>query len=443
MLELDDIQGLVVRGYGALPHASYLLAAIEDRGRARAWLATLAGRLDDARERPGALAVNVAFTRTGLAALGVPAPTLERFPLPFVVGMTDPHRSRLLGDVEESAPEHWDWGGPQSAPVDVLLLVYASDARELGRATEELRGAAGIRVVGELDTAELQPREHFGFRDGISQPRIEGLGEGPAANTIKAGEFVLGYRNEYGLLPDAPPGALGRNGSFLVLRQLSQDVHGFWDFCERASARADGTVDEAARLRLAAKLVGRWPGGAPLALAPDADAPELADANDFGYFHGDRHGLGCPVGAHVRRAHPRDSLDPDPGSQRSIDVGKRHRLLRRGRQYGRFLAPEVLLTAGVDEAWLQEPRGLHFVCLGTNLSRQFEFVQHTWIANPRFAGLHDDPDPLLGPAGSTFTVPARPVRDRYTGLPRFVSVHGGAYFLLPGIRAVRELAAAG
>ncbi len=206
---------------------------------------------------------------------------------------------------------------------------------------------------------------------------------------------MLGYRNEYGLLPDGPPADLGRNGSFLVLRQLSQDVHGFWSFCERASARGDGSADAAARLRLAAKLVGRWPSGAPLALAPDGDDPALADANDFGYFEHDRDGLRCPVGAHVRRAHPRDSLDPQPGSQRSIDVGKRHRLLRRGRQYGRFLAQEELLTAGVEDAWRDEPRGLHFICLGTNLARQFEFVQHTWIENAHFGGLYDNPDPLL------------------------------------------------
>ena len=324
----------------------------------------------------------------------------------------------------------------------MLLLVYASDGERLEATVNELTAeliAGGLRVIRELDTAPLVPREHFGFRDGISQPRIEGLGDAPGPDTIKPGEFVLGYRNEYGLLPDGPPAELGRNGSYLVLRQLSQDVHGFWSFCERASARRDGSADAAARLRLAAKLVGRWPSGAPLALAPDGDDPALADANDFGYFEHDRDGLRCPVGAHVRRAHPRDSLDPQPGSQRSIDVGKRHRLLRRGRQYGRFLAQEELLTAGVEDAWRDEPRGLHFICLGTNLARQFEFVQHTWIENAHFAGLYDNPDPLL--SSGAFTVPAEPVRERYTDVPRFVSVRGGAYFFLPGISAVRAIAA--
>ena len=101
-----------------------------------------------------------------------------------------------------------------------------------------------------------------------------------------------------------------------------------------------------------------------------------------------------------------------------------------------------MLTAGVSESWREEPRGLHFLCLVANLARQFEFVQHTWLNNPRFAGLYGNPDPLLAPepaGGRSFTVPADPVRERYTGLPRFITVTGGAYFFLPGIRAVRWL----
>ena len=93
-------------------------------------------------------------------------------------------------------------------------------------------------------------------------------------------------------------------------------------------------------------------------------------------------------------------------------------------------------------------RGLHFICLGANLSRQFEFVQHTWANNPKFNGLYDDPDPLIGdrdPRGKgkqgTFTEQARPVRRRTTGMPSFVGIRGGAYFFLPGVRALRYLAA--
>ena len=220
-------------------------------------------------------------------------------------------------------------------------------------------------------------------------------------------------------------------------------MRAFWEFCDRATRRPDGSASRDERVRLASKMMGRWPSGAPLVLTPETDRPELSEANDFGYFNEDRDGLRCPIGAHVRRSNPRDSLDPRPGSRDSIEVGNLHRLLRRGRQYGRFLSREELLSMDSPERWDAEPRGLHFICLVGNISRQFEFVQHTWLNNAHFGGLYDSPDPLLSPAppgGRTFTIPARPVRERYSGIPRFVSVRGGAYFFLPGIRALRYLA---
>lgn len=442
-LELADIQGLVVRGYGKLAAARYLVAELTDAQLAKRWLERVAGQVDSAQGRPEARAVNLAFTPSGLAKLGLGAGALSSFAEEFVSGMAAPFRHAPLGDVEESAPERWEWGAPGD-PVDLLVLLFARDEDELRAAEADLLGPdAGVRVVRALDTSPLEDREHFGFRDGVAQPWIEELGPAPFPDSIKAGEFVLGYPNEYGLLTDVPAGELGRNGSYLVFRQLSQDVQGFWAFCEEATLRPDGAVDEAARTRLAAKLVGRWPSGAPLALAPDGDRPELATANDFGYHAEDAAGLRCPVGSHVRRSNPRDSLDPDPGSRRSIAVNKRHRLLRRGRTYGPLLARDELLSAGAPGEWRDEDRGLHFICLVGNIARQFEFVQRTWINSPRFAGLYDAPDPLMGPeppGGRTFTVPALPVRERYTGLPRFVTVRGGAYFFLPGIRALRYLA---
>jgi deferrochelatase/peroxidase EfeB len=172
-------------------------------------------------------------------------------------------------------------------------------------------------------------------------------------------------------------------------------------------------------------MVGRWPSGAPLVKAPDQDAEALADDNDFTY-RDDPRGLACPIGAHIRRANPRDSLGTDPaGSLRTSD---RHRLLRRARSY----------DLGRDGG-----TGLYFICLAGDLGRQFEFVQHTWLNNATFNGLYDDADPLTGPrdpAGATFTVPGRPVRRRYRGLPQFIRTRGGAYFFLPGISAVRYLA---
>ena len=400
------------------------------------------------------------MTYPGLVALGLPDAIASQFAHEFREGMTTEHRQRVLGDFGADAPANWRWGGEANSPIHALLMLYAADESGLeallSRQLADLQSAS-IEVVVSLATEDIGDVEPFGFRDGISQPVPEGFGrEGRKEDTIRPGEFVLGYANEYGLLTDRPlvPAAsdprnilpsdaagsankdLGRNGSYLVLRQLEQDVPGFWKFIH---GRAGGGADEQ-NTALAAKMVGRWPGGAPLALAPQADDAALAKANDFGYHAGDPDGLACPVGAHVRRANPRDSLDPNPGSPDSIAVNKRHRILRRGRAYGPFLSRDDALSANAESV----ERGLHFACIVANISRQFEFVQHTWANNPKFDGLYDEVDPITGPrtdAGSNFSMPANPVRNRLTGIPAFVTVRGGGYFFMPGIRAIRYLAA--
>ena len=469
-LELADIQGLFARGYANLPYARFLLLGIEDGAAARQWLGSLAEGISSAQERPSETSGQVAFTSSGLSALGLPPAAVGGCSVQFLEGMVTAHRSRILGDVGEHAPDGWDWGGPRTDRIDALLLLYAGNEQMLATLTERHRReltAGGLRVVRERDTADIGPFEHFGFRDGISQPHVEGLsGTRPAEpGAVRAGEFVLGYRNEYdlyterplidaagdprGILPRDRAGSgradLGRNGSYLAFRQLSQDVPGFWRYLDRVTKSADGRSDPAKRTALAAKMVGRWPSGAPLVLSPDRDDPALAEANDFGYFHSDRFGVRCPFGAHIRRAATRDSLGPNPGSRESVAVANRHRLLRRGREYGPPLPVEKALADGA-QGDAQEERGLHFICLNGNLARQFEFVQHTWINDRHFNGLYDDVDPIaahLTPAGSTYTVPDHPVRSRLTEVPSFVSVRGGAYFFMPGIRAIRYLAGLG
>ena len=453
--DLADVQGLVTYGYRDLGLARLVLLRAGDAGQFRAWLGALAGQVATATANPTFTAVNVALTPSGLRRLGLPDDVLAMFSDEFLSGMTTEHRRLILGDVDESAPERWAWGGPGDPAPDALLMLYALD--RAGRiALVEAQSAAyrahGLEEVWAMDSVDLGRREHFGFRDGISQPAIEAVQRSARPDdVVKAGEFLLGYVNEYGQVTDRPlvPQAgdpagvlpqdlgsglrdLGHNGTYLVLRQLAQDVPGFWRFAERATAGPGGAADEAARDRLAAKMVGRWPSGAPLALAPEADDPAHADANDFRYAAADAAGMRCPIGSHVRRANPRDSLDPRPGSDASVAVGKRHRLMRRGRPYG---APNG-----------SEERGLLFMCVCANIARQFEFIQHTWVNNPKFDGLYDDGDPLLAghqPHGGTFTVQADPIRRRYVGLPRFVTVRGGAYLFLPGVRALRYLAGLG
>lgn len=456
---LSDVQGIVVRGYGGLRGARFVLLGIRDAEAARSWLRDIEVR--DAASRPAAgdHAAQIALTAPGLAALGLDDASLATFAREFREGMAGTrHRSRILGDAGGSDPAHWRWGGPNTAPVHVLLMLYAADEEAvaaLAGAMTQRAVASGLEVVDQL-TTQLLPdnREHFGFRDGIARPKLAGLGE--ASGAIPAGEFVLGYANAYGQLPPGPTvapdpdlpdrdgrGDLGCNGSYLVFRQLSQDVRAFW---QRLDAAARGDLREC--IALAAKMVGRWPGGAPLVKSPDRDDPAMAEDDDFLYYRSDDpHGLRCPIGAHIRRTNPRDALDPAPGSDRSIEVGLRHLLLRRGRTYGAPLAdtldPADLLAAAEDGV----ERGLHFLCFNAHLGRQFEFVQHTWINNPKFDGLYADDDPLIGARGAgtqaeagTFTVQAEPVRRRVSDLPRFVETRGGAYFFLPGIHALRYLA---
>jgi deferrochelatase/peroxidase EfeB len=168
-------------------------------------------------------------------------------------------------------------------------------------------------------------------------------------------------------------------------------------------------------------------------VSPDADDPALSKADDFGYRDSDAQGFKCPIGSHVRRSNPRDTLGPDAAT--ALATANRHRILRRGRSYG-VRPKDRRIDDGV-------PRGLHFLCLNSDIERQFEFVQQTWVNNPVFGGLDGEVDPLVGnlvKGDEIFTVQADPLRRRVHNLERFVTLKGGAYFFLPSIRALRYLA---
>ena len=472
-LELNDIQGIVARGYGPLKVAQFTLLRIVNSHNARAWLANMLdqNQITPGSERPDRAAMNIAMTAEGLEAIGMAQAIREGFSEDFLAGMTTPHKRRTLGDHGASAPERWTWGGPKNNAVHLLLLLYASDKKRLSTAYQvQAKGfeGGGVTPVETLDASPLQDgKEHFGFKDGISQPYFYELKPSTdKKNPVALGELLLGYRNAYQrytqrplldavggpeeLLPFAIESPqkrdLGKNGTYLVFRQLEQDVERFWSFMKENADPENATEDA---IRLASKMLGRWPSGAPLVKTPDRDQPEMKKLNDFGYHHPDPHGLRCPFGAHIRRTQPRDSLQPGPGTQKSIDFSNRHRILRRGRPYGRPVDPSMNpadFIAALDSE-TNAKRGLHFICLNANIGRQFEFVQHTWSNNPDFNGLYNDPDPLIGDRGTqtkkrdTFTLQATPVRQRICGMPDFVKVRGGGYFFLPGIRALRYLAA--
>ncbi len=470
-LDPPDTQGLMVSSYKDMTCAAYLLFRVSDPRAARAWLSRLADHVTTAEGPQPVRSLNVALTYEGLVSLGLSVDTLRTFPHAFRDGMASARRSRKLGDTQESAPANWDWGSKVNE-VHVLLLLYGVNEEAL----EELVGrqrakaeAAGLRLVQSLE-AGRQPdsKEHFGFADGVGQPVIEGSGNYARqfqrtnhATELKAGEFMLGYHNEYGVPAPGPtvnpaddPGRrlppaarvdeevrhdLGRNGSYLVFRQMAQHVAEFWRFLDEATKGPDGKSDPTARDRLGAKCVGRWRSGAPLVKHPDCDPHDGAvtaqPENDFEFARDDPVGFACPIGAHIRRANPRDSLGPNP--ETALKSARRHRLLRRGRSYGDRLA-DVFVEDGI-------PRGLHFICLNADIERQFEFVQQTWIDNGVFGGLFRESDPLMGnqePTDRLFTIQRDPVRARVHGLRRFVTVKGGAYFFLPGLRALRYLATA-
>ena len=227
----------------------------------------------------------------------------------------------------------------------------------------------------------------------------------------------------------------GINGTYLVFRQIEQNVSAFWKFLEEATRKADGTTDLDSMERTASKMVGRWKSGAPLTKYPLVDpveAAEVNEENDFEYQAGDRDGFGCPFGSHIRRANPRDSLNTDP--VKALQSSKRHRIIRRGRSYG-DRTKDVFVDDGKE-------RGLHFICLNSSIERQFEFIQQTWINNKTFAKLYDEVDPIIGQhtRESLFTIQQEPVRGRIQHISNFTTLKGGAYFFMPGMAALRFLA---
>jgi Dyp-type peroxidase family len=223
------------------------------------------------------------------------------------------------------------------------------------------------------------------------------------------------------------PDVLGRNGTYVALRKLHVRVAAFRRYLHDNAA--SGEEEEL----LAAKMVGRWRSGAPLMLAPEHDDPAIAAdperINDFSYHAQDPRGLRCPMGAHIRRMNPRDSL---AGTVVDPSI---HRVVRHGATYGPPLPDGVLDDDGVD-------RGIVIVFIGADLVRQFEFLKSVWANDGNFTGLNTEKDPLAGDndGTATFTIPIRPVRRRLQRLPRFVTTTGGEYLFMPGIRALNWLA---
>ena len=433
MLELDDIQSGVLRPRPTPYVATYIALRIDDRQAGRALMQRISNAVTSAANPESPLAdtwVSAALTYQGLKALGVPQESLDSLSWEFRQGMAA--RAKELGDVGESDPQNWEQP-LGSSDVHVIIVAVSPDAERLeaavARARETYQTMTGFEAIWRQNCHALpNETEPFGFRDGISHPAIEGSGipgTNPHEPPLKAGEFVLGYPDEIGGLQKTTPEILGHNGTYVVFRKLHQRVADFRRFLRTNSNSSDEEE------LLAAKMMGRWRSGAPLALCPFHDDPELgADPqrnNAFMFEEDDKAGLKTPGGSHIRRSNPRDAS--------IAGVARIHRMIRRGTAYGPLLPDGVLEDDGAE-------RGLMFAFVGANISRQFEFVQSQWINDGIFFGAGGDKDPVIGSnaQGGSFTVPRKPVRRRMQGIPNFVVTRGGEYCFMPGMRALRWLA---
>ena len=280
-VEFEDIQGLLRFGFKHHTEAIFLLYRIRDPVAARAWMAKAPVTSAVSQTPLPTTALQLAITCEGLHSLGVPQDIVSGFSLEFVEGMSgNAHRSRRLGDTGPNEPGRWQWGAASRVP-HVGVFLYALPGHLLPLQEDiEAELTPGFELLSRLSTADMGGREPFGFTDGVSQPSIDwdrkrapvDKAQTAYINLSCLGEYLLGYPNEYGLYTPRPmlepardarevlthaedtPALkdLGRNGSYLVLRQLRQDVFGFW---KALHAYAGGQAD--LRTRLAQAMVGR------------------------------------------------------------------------------------------------------------------------------------------------------------------------------------------
>jgi len=438
MLEFDDIQYILLTRAPAIT-GRYEFLSFRNVAGGQAWLTAVLETVHSVEQARASVEkdnrwVSVAFTWNGLRALGMDEASLATFPEEFKQGMVA--RAEILGDTGMNHPDNWV-GNLASPELHALVILFARDAAEQQRCQLEhqklVARCSGVEVLSSLDLEATPPfdyaHDHFGYRDRLSQPVIEGSGEEPTPGSgapLKAGEFILGYPDDDGVVANQPqPEILARNGSFMAYRRLQEHVGAFRDFL-----REHGKTPEEQEL-MAAKLMGRWRSGAPLVLAPNKDDPALgADPqrnNDFDYGKMDPHGYAVPLGSHIRRMNPRDT---------AANMNRR-RMIRRGGTYGPHLA-EGAPDDGIE-------RGIAAFIICASLIRQFEFAQNVWVNDRNFHELGNERDPVCGNQDGTleFKIPKRPIRKKITGLPAFTTVRGGAYFFLPGLKALRYLAALG
>lgn len=478
-------------------HCDSLATAKQTLADRRAHRDAEAGRPNG--DRVTQVMTGVAFSYQGLRRL---SPGAEAIPSDaFRQGLAA--RSSFLGDPTEpkaeGSPPNWIVGGP-GKELDALFVLAGDTRNEVDDASAKLLEAirsAGCDVSYDENGGvrpDLPGHEHFGFDDGVSQPGIRGrasqdledfvtpryidpartpeawLFGRPGQNLIWPGEFILGYPRSS---PDPlVPGPIAvatpdwtRNGAFLVFRRLRQDVSLFWttlkDIAKNFAALPGFQGKD--ENWLAARLVGRWPSGAPVNRVPTADVEQLgADKNannDFrfdsdtmplpvlGYQDpypmaiADPAGITCPWSAHIRKVNTRDS-GSDMGGR---DSAYTRRILRVGVPFG-APAKDRYATSGEDA---QVRRGLLFLSVQASIENQFEFLCARWMndpARPKMPGGHDI---FVGQNPSPGDERVRRCSLFGEGLAQteiktdsqWIIPTGGGYFFIPSIPAVRDILA--
>ena len=481
-LDLDNIQGLILRGY-RMPLVRHFLLAVESPAQARRQLGRLVngdeadvpqittaadwhvgfgpGPGDDPSDAPRHkpdYCLNLGLTWPGLVALELEARVLtlsfESFGA-FIEGAA--RRAELVGDTGASSPTNWV-GGFGRGDDHVLVTLYALNPEAMTSYSDRLYAwfveRDAFREISRHDGMALMEmrdgrpvptaKVHFGYTDGISTPTIRGGPEHYPRDHQQPCDpwlFVLQEEAPNYMVPE--PRELGLNGSFAVFKKVETDVVGFEDFLQANSDRIDPEL-------LAAKMCGRWRNGVPLVLSPETDSPDGGispqQLNDFEYVNadgsGDPKGMRCPVGAHIRRVNPRGG--PIAGQGEPGGSNNSHRLIRRGLPYGPTYDP-----AGPHDG---AERGMLFHFINANIENQYEFVLRRWVNDSEFAGavrLHPRTrDPLIGTqenSESIFVVPqaneARPIE--VTGLGTFITTKAAAYVFLPSITALKLIAELG
>jgi deferrochelatase/peroxidase EfeB len=450
-LDAGDVQANVLRGYKARM-ACHLGLEFADSAAGRRLLRDLLPCVARQRDsRNAATCINVGVTHAGLQALGVAQDVLERFPIAFREGPR--LRSARLGDTGTSSPRTWRLAGfdARGHPVAVhaMVSVYTKGgpnelSAEVDRVRELLSPETAVCFAQDAEALGETGEIHFGYRDGIAQPRIRGAagdspGAAPAEHQTPPGDLLLGkgYRNSRGgYYIGELPEALATNGTYAALRVIEQDVAAF----DRLLAQTESQRG-VKRETLAAKLMGRWPNGSSLALHPteadrEADRRSVIELDNFDYAappgaFDDREGRRCPIGAHIRRTNPRSGL--------VLGVPWGRRIVRRGMPYG----PKFDPPRGPDGI----ERGLVGLFLCGDLESQFEFIQHVWANEDLSApGLRNTQDPFIGARDGATPFRFRPRESEAeitVMVPPLTRTRGSAYFFMPGLGSLKWLADAG